>query len=102
MCHRDISSFLFSYKQIKSKVLHLIFICILSPQIVFGIFSKGLPWWLSGRKSTCQFRRLGFNPWVRMRNGIEKEMATHSSILAWKIPWTEERGGLQAMGSQKS
>jgi len=31
-----------------------------------------------------------------------KEMATHSSILAWKIPWTEEPGGLQFMGSQKS
>ena len=32
----------------------------------------------------------------------EKEMATHSSILAWRIPWTEESGGLQPMGSQKS
>ena len=32
---------------------------------------------------------------------LEKEMATHSSILAWKIPWTEERGGLQSMGSQR-
>ena len=30
----------------------------------------------------------------------EKEMATHSSILAWKIPWTEEPDGLQSMGSQ--
>ena len=33
---------------------------------------------------------------------LEKEMATHSSILAWKITWTEESGGLQSMGSQKS
>ena len=33
---------------------------------------------------------------------LEKEMATHSSILAWEIPWTEEPGGLQSMGSQKS
>ena len=31
---------------------------------------------------------------------LEKEMAVHSSILAWKIPWTEEAGGLQSMGSQ--
>ena len=31
---------------------------------------------------------------------LEKEMATHSSILAWKIPWTKEPGGLQPMGSQ--
>ena len=33
---------------------------------------------------------------------LEKEMATHSSPLAWRIPWTEEPGGLQSMGSQKS
>ena len=32
---------------------------------------------------------------------LEKEMATHSSILAWEIPWTEEPGGLQSMGLQK-
>ena len=32
---------------------------------------------------------------------LEKEMANHSSTLAWKIPWTEEPGGLQAMGSQR-
>ena len=31
---------------------------------------------------------------------VEKEMATHSSVLAWVIPWTEESGGLQSMGSQ--
>ena len=32
---------------------------------------------------------------------LEKDMATHSSILAWRIPWTEEPGGLQSMGSQR-
>ena len=32
---------------------------------------------------------------------LEKEMATHSSTLAWKIPWMEEPGGLQSMGSQR-
>ena len=32
---------------------------------------------------------------------LEKEMATHSSTLAWKIPWMEECGGLQTMGSQR-
>ena len=32
---------------------------------------------------------------------LEKEMATHSSILAWKIPWTEEQGRLQSMGLQR-
>ena len=33
---------------------------------------------------------------------LEKELATHSNILSWKIPWREELGGLQSMGSQKS
>ena len=42
--------------------------------------------------------------WVRSlgrEDPLEKEMATHSSILAWRIPWTEEPGGLQSMGSQE-
>ena len=34
-------------------------------------------------------------------DSLEEEMATHSSILAWKIPWTEESGRLQSMGSQR-
>ena len=34
-------------------------------------------------------------------DSLEKGMATHSSILAWRIPWTEEAGGLQSMGSQR-
>ena len=41
--------------------------------------------------------------WVRslgQEDPLEKEMATHSSTIAWKIPWTEERGTLQSMGSQ--
>ena len=33
---------------------------------------------------------------------LEKEMATHSSILAWQIPWTEEPGGIQSMGWQRA
>ena len=32
---------------------------------------------------------------------LEEEMSTHSSLLAWRIPWTEESGGLQSMGSQR-
>ena len=41
-----------------------------------------------------QVRSLGWE------NSLEEGMATHSSILAWEIPWTEEPGGLQSMGSQ--
>ena len=43
--------------------------------------------------------------WVQSLGGgepLEKEVATPSSILAWRIPWTEERGGLQFLGSQSS
>ena len=43
--------------------------------------------------------------WVQplsQEDPLEKEMATHASILAWEIPWTEEPGRLQFMGSQKS
>ena len=42
--------------------------------------------------------------WVRslgQEDPLEKEVATHSSILAWRVPWTEERGGLPSMGSQR-
>ena len=43
--------------------------------------------------------------WVRFlgwKDPLEKELTTHSSILAWRIPWTEESGGLQSLGLQKS
>ena len=42
--------------------------------------------------------------WVQslgLEDPLEKEIATHSSILAWEIPWTEKPGGLQSMGSQR-
>ena len=42
--------------------------------------------------------------WVQslgQEDPLEKGVATHSSILAWRIPWTEEPGGLQSMGSQR-
>ena len=42
-----------------------------------------------------QVRSLG------VEDPLEEEMATHSSTLAWEIPWTEEPGGLQTMGSQR-
>ena len=38
---------------------------------------------------------------LSQKDTLEKEMATHSSTLAWKIPWTEEPGWLQSMGSQR-
>ena len=61
------------------------------------------PRWHSGKESAGQCRRCKrcrFDPWVG-KISLEEEMATHSSILAWKISWTEELGGLQSMGSQR-
>ena len=59
-----------------------------------------LPWWLSGKESVCRHRRSKVQS-LGWEDPLEKEMATHSSILAWKISWTEEPDGLQSMGSQR-
>ena len=51
------------------------------------------------KESACNAEDSGLIPgW---EDPLEKEMATHSSTLAWKIPWMEEPGGLQSMGSQR-
>ena len=55
------------------------------------------------KEPTCQCRRCkrcGFNP-AGGKNSLEEEMATHSGILDWRIPWTEEPEGLQPMGSPR-
>ena len=60
----------------------------------------GLPRWLSSKESTCQCRRHGVQC-LGQEDPLQKETATHSSTPAWKIPWTEELGGLWSMGSQR-
>ena len=62
----------------------------------------GLPRGRRGKEPACQCRRhkiCELDPWVR-KIPLEKEMATHSSMLAWRIPWIEEPGGLQVAKSQ--
>ena len=59
--------------------------------------------WLSSKESACNAGDAEM--WVGslgQEDPLEEEMVTHSSILAWRIPWTEEPGGQQSMGSQKS
>ena len=59
---------------------------------------RGFPGGSDGKESTVQ------DNWVRslgQEDPLEKGMATQSSILAWRIPWTEEPGGLQSMGLQR-
>ena len=70
---------------------------------IWGFLVPRLPKWLSAKESACQCRREK----TRVRSlgwedPLEEEMATHSSILAWKIPRTEEPGGLQFTGWQRS
>ena len=55
------------------------------------------------KKSACNAGDLGSIPGLRrwVSDPLEKGMVTHSSILAWRTPWTEETGGLQSMGLQR-
>ena len=68
--------------------------------LLYNTSIRGLPWWLSSKEYACQCRGLGFDLWAT-EDPFGKDMVTHSSILAWKIPWTEEPGGLQSMGLQR-
>ena len=63
----------------------------------------GFPGGSMGKESTCNSKDTGDAGSIsRLEDPLEKEMATHSSILAWEMPWTEEPGGLQSVGSQES
>ena len=62
----------------------------------------GLSRWFSGKRNRLPMQEMWRVQSLGWEDPLEKEMATHSSILAWRIPWTEEPGRLQSMGSQKS
>ena len=66
-----------------------------------GTYIEGLPWWLSDTRILLPM--LETRVWsLGQEDPMEKEMATHSSILAWEIPWIEQPGRLQSTGFQKS
>ena len=65
-----------------------------------NLFS-GLPWWLNGKESTCQYRRHRFDPWSGKIPWRRKLQPTPAFLLG-KSHGTEEPGRLQSMGSQKS
>ena len=60
---------------------------------------KGFPGGLDGKESTCNEGDLGST--LDWEDPLEEGMATHSGILTWRIPWTEEPGRLQSMGLQE-
>ena len=68
-----------------------------------GKYTLGFPKWLSSKESACQCRRCQRHKVQSLdwEDPLEEEMATHSSIFAWRIPWTEEPGGLQSMCSHR-
>ena len=84
--------------------------CQLCYRLALYTGSQVSPWFQKLPWASLVAQRLKYLPgmretWVRSRgreDPLEKEMATHSSILAWRIPWTEEPGGLQSMGPQES
>ena len=61
-------------------------------------FIRTVPWWHRCKESACIAGDLRLIP--EFRRALGKGMTTHCSILAWRIPWTEEPGGLQSMGLQ--
>ena len=69
-----------------------------SAKCLICILTLGFPCGSVGKESSCsrQCKNLG------QEDHLEKVMATHSTIFAWKIPWSEEPGGLQSMGSQRA
>ena len=69
----------------------------------FPFFPSHVPLWLRWGKNLPAMRETQeIQVWsLSWEDPLEKGMATHSSILAWRMPWTEEPGGLQSMGSQR-
>ena len=81
--------------KMKTAVLHRGWRMFVYVPLMFPRAELGLPRWCWRSRTHCQCRKHkkhGFNPWVR-RVPLEKGMAAHSRILAWRIPWTEEPGG---------
>ena len=67
-----------------------------------AVIKFGLPRWCNGKESACQCTRM-VETWVQtlgQEDPLEEGMATYSSILAWRISWTEEPERLQFIGSQ--
>ena len=64
------------------------------------LWKVGLPRWLSSKESACTQKTWVWS--LGWEEPLEKGMATHCSILAWKIPWTEKPGGLHSVGLQRA
>ena len=65
----------------------------------YSCITRGFPGGLDGKESACNARERVRS--LSREDPLKKGMATHSSIVAWRIPWTEEPGRLQSLGSQR-
>ena len=72
----------------------------MKPEIVPSKNNQGLPWWLIV-KNLCEMQEIQVR-FLGHEDLLEKGMATYSSILAWRVPWTEEPGRLQSTGLKES
>ena len=68
-------------------------------ELFLQLHLKRLPWCPDGKESACNTDDPSLTP--GLGRSLEKGMAASSSILAWRIPWTEELDGLQSMGSHR-
>ena len=62
-----------------------------------GSIQYGLFWWLGSKEYACNSGNADDAP-LGQEDPLEQGMATHSGVLAWRIPWMEKLGGLQSMG----
>ena len=99
-----------SWYYLESVSVHLCILSILKSSHFFFTFKIlnlqlfGSYIWESLVAQTVKCLPAKQDTWVRslgQEDSLEKDMATHSSTIAWKIPWTEESGGLQSMGLQR-
>ena len=95
---QNINSVLHVVQYILEPVFQQIVYISHSPIFILHLYLTSLVAQLVKNPPALQETRVWFLGW---KDPLEKEMEIHSSILAWEIPWTEEPGGLQSMGSQE-
>ena len=104
-CLRSCKDNIHQEKKIRKKETHCVHSLITNLEIYNSRLHLPVPEWFSGKKNPPAIKKTQEKPWVRSlgrEDPLEENMATHSSILAWRIPWTEEPGGLQSRGSHRA
>ena len=93
-----------TYKKVENKKVSITLRFFLIPLLQYSCLENpmdGGAWWAAVRGVTKSQTRLSDFTFTFHFHALEKEMATHSSVLAWRIPGTEEPGGLPSMGSHR-